>query len=369
MEATSPPSQATSHDQRNLAALSYVWILSVPVFLARREDGFVGPHARQGLLLFTFSVVAWFIPYAGYVLEIILGTVMVMGYVRASQGRTFILPLATEDIERLASRLGLEWGSLWNGAPPMANEAAGGAKEASERENQRAACAYLSIASVLVADTAGDSRTVSFHARQGVTIFLLSVIAAALGTFGTYVQIALLVSSVAGFLSALSGRSVRLPVIHGISVRLPTLDAAWRTIRGKMGVPLLETGTNGPLAGKRDRTLALLSYFFLSPIFLLSANASPFVTFHARQGFLLNAGLIGLYALGPGAYSGLAVVLAMTVLGASRSHRGQWSQLPVIAEAVEAIRKITALVRKHVRTSPISRQSQPGTDPESLHHD
>ncbi len=371
METNTPPFTEISHTRRNLAALSYAWILSLPVLLSGKDDPFVGPHARQGTLLFTFSIIAWFIPYAGYVLELLLGVAMVAGYIRASQGRSFTLPIFTDGVSGLLARSRMEWDRLWGRAGPQ--DIPPSSVDASERENQLSACAYLSIASVIVADNDRDSPTIRFHARQGMTIFLLSVVAGLLGTPGRYLLVLLLIVSVAGFLSALMGKATSLPLIHAISLRLPTLDAAWSTIKARIlqwfgskqdaPSPTIETTPDN-----RERSLGMLSYFLLGPVFLLSPNPSPFATFHARQGLLLNATLIGLYALYPTAYSALAVVMALTLLGASRAHRGLRSSLPVVSELVHGLAWAFTVTKRHAQIPELPNGQQAPTGDDSLHH-
>lgn len=339
-----------SHVRRNLAALSYAWILSIPVLLAAKDDAFVGPHARQGTLLFVLSILAWFIPYAGYVIEIVLGITMITGYLRSSQGRPFSLPLSTEGISRIFERGKAEWRKIRpQGTSPL--NTGPSPAGTSERENQWAACAYLSIASIVVADNAGDSATVRFHARQGVTIFMLSLVAGLLGQLGQYLLILLLIASVTGFLSALMGKAVRLPLLYALSLRLPPLERAWggirRTVMGWLGKADAAESAARTIPDERERSLALLSYFLLGPVILLSPHPSAFASFHARQGLLLNMALVGLYASSPTAYSALGLILSLTILGASRSYQGVASRLPIVAEVVDGIAGCLTLMNRH----------------------
>jgi uncharacterized membrane protein len=80
-------------ENKDIAALSYVWILSVFVYLYRRQSAFVRHHARQGIVLFILSILFWMIPVAGRFLDLIVLALMVMGFLNAAQGRYAPLPL------------------------------------------------------------------------------------------------------------------------------------------------------------------------------------------------------------------------------------------------------------------------------------
>lgn len=73
-------------ENKDLAALSYVWVLSVVVLLSKRSSPFIRFHARQGALLFGLSLVAWAIPVVGKLLEVLLFLLSVMGFLHAAQG-------------------------------------------------------------------------------------------------------------------------------------------------------------------------------------------------------------------------------------------------------------------------------------------
>lgn len=80
-------------DNKDIAALGYVWVLSIFVFLYRRESPFVRHHARQGIVLFVLSLFFWGIPVVGRFLEIPVLALMVMGFLNAAQGKYSPLPL------------------------------------------------------------------------------------------------------------------------------------------------------------------------------------------------------------------------------------------------------------------------------------
>lgn len=89
--------QATpDHDieeNKDIAALGYVWVLSVFVFLYRRTSPFVLHHSRQGIVLFILSILFWFVPVVGRFLELPVLALMIMGFLNAAQGKYSPLPL------------------------------------------------------------------------------------------------------------------------------------------------------------------------------------------------------------------------------------------------------------------------------------
>jgi|SRR3989344_1042896 len=88
-----PEQQADIEKNKDVAAMSYLWILSVAVLYARRESPFIQYHARQGLWLFFVSIPVWLIPVAGRYLEFFVLAGMIIGFINAAQGRMHDLPI------------------------------------------------------------------------------------------------------------------------------------------------------------------------------------------------------------------------------------------------------------------------------------
>ena len=88
----------TAHDpkdveeNKDLAALSYAWIMSVVLLIAKRKSPFVHFHAKQGTVLFVLSLLFLMIPYANRVLELFVFAFMVWGFLAAAQGHWTELP-------------------------------------------------------------------------------------------------------------------------------------------------------------------------------------------------------------------------------------------------------------------------------------
>jgi len=89
-------------DSNLMAALSYLWILSVVMLILKKDDKFVIFHAKQGLVLFLASVVANFIPFLGwFLINPVLIVAMIIGFVMAIQGKEFKMPLVGNLAEKI----------------------------------------------------------------------------------------------------------------------------------------------------------------------------------------------------------------------------------------------------------------------------
>ena len=88
-----PASGDDAQENRDIAALSYVWILSVVVYFSKKESAFVRFHAKQGMVLFGLSIAVWFIPVLGRFLELVVLALAVLGFLAAAQGQWKELPL------------------------------------------------------------------------------------------------------------------------------------------------------------------------------------------------------------------------------------------------------------------------------------
>ncbi len=81
-------------DSNLMAALSYVWILSVIMLILKKDDPFVQFHAKQGIILFLGTIVAGFVPALGwFVINPILIIAEIVGFIMALQGKEFKIPV------------------------------------------------------------------------------------------------------------------------------------------------------------------------------------------------------------------------------------------------------------------------------------
>lgn len=87
-------------DSNLMAALSYVWILSVVMLIIKKDDEFVKFHAKQGLILFIVSfvgvipVIGWFVWLGVVVLDII-------GFIKALSGERYKVPVVGDLAEKI----------------------------------------------------------------------------------------------------------------------------------------------------------------------------------------------------------------------------------------------------------------------------
>ncbi|TSC72603.1 MAG: hypothetical protein G01um101438_320 [Parcubacteria group bacterium Gr01-1014_38] len=106
MEASPHPpvSGLSSQDVENnrlVAALSWLWILSVVMLLVKKESPYVQFHARQSFLLFIVSLLLWlFLSFFGplawflqWLLKAGVFVLIVIGFLQALQGRWWTLPV------------------------------------------------------------------------------------------------------------------------------------------------------------------------------------------------------------------------------------------------------------------------------------
>lgn len=79
-------------NNKDLAAVSYVWILGIVMYFSRKDSPFIQFHSKQSSVLFVFSLLLWPIPYIGGVLEIFVLAGMIIGFLNAAQGLYYRLP-------------------------------------------------------------------------------------------------------------------------------------------------------------------------------------------------------------------------------------------------------------------------------------
>jgi uncharacterized membrane protein len=78
-------------DHNLMAALSYIWVLSLLMLLFKRNDPYISFHARQGLVLNAMCLV-WWIPLFGWIIFALSVTGMVLGFMNAWQGKEWKIP-------------------------------------------------------------------------------------------------------------------------------------------------------------------------------------------------------------------------------------------------------------------------------------
>ncbi len=93
-----PVNNPTDDVQKNkvLAAISYIYIISLVLLLVKKDSPFVQFHAKQAFILFLASLVAGFIPIIGLLLQIVILVFMIIGFVAALQGKSRKFPLISD---------------------------------------------------------------------------------------------------------------------------------------------------------------------------------------------------------------------------------------------------------------------------------
>lgn len=115
---------------KDLAALSYLWILSLVVYWTRKDSPFAQFHARQGVTLFVLSVVFMFVPVVNKPLQLLVLVGCAFGFMNAAQGKRTDLPLVAaisrfdwkqlrNDWQMIVVAIGRFWHSLMSHAPKV----------------------------------------------------------------------------------------------------------------------------------------------------------------------------------------------------------------------------------------------------------
>lgn len=90
-----------SHDDKLFGAISYLWFLSILIFVLKRDSEFVQFHAKQGSVLFVLMVIAWMIPVFGIFANIAFFILMISGLLQAYMGNRWRMPLVGTIIEKI----------------------------------------------------------------------------------------------------------------------------------------------------------------------------------------------------------------------------------------------------------------------------
>lgn len=78
---------------KDVAAFSYVWIMSVVVLAARRDSAFAQYHAKQATILFIVSIPVALLPFVGRYLIFLVLAGMLLGFIHAANGRREPVPI------------------------------------------------------------------------------------------------------------------------------------------------------------------------------------------------------------------------------------------------------------------------------------
>lgn len=88
-------------ENKVLAAISYLWIISLIILLVKKESAFAKFHAKQGLILWIFSIVFWIIPVIGWILNLVILVFIIIGFIQAISGKWWKVPLVGQLAEKI----------------------------------------------------------------------------------------------------------------------------------------------------------------------------------------------------------------------------------------------------------------------------
>ena len=80
-------------DQNLLAALSYIWVISIIMLVVKKDNEFIHFHAKQGVILFVGSLFS-FIPILGWLIGLVSFIGMLVGFIKAWTGVRYEIPFA-----------------------------------------------------------------------------------------------------------------------------------------------------------------------------------------------------------------------------------------------------------------------------------
>lgn len=86
--------QKDIRENKDIAAFSYVWIMSVPIYFSRKDSSFIRYHSKQGIVLFLLTLPMGFIPVLGSLLLLIIVAGMLLGFMNAANGQRRDVPIA-----------------------------------------------------------------------------------------------------------------------------------------------------------------------------------------------------------------------------------------------------------------------------------
>ena len=381
--------QKITSEDKNAAAISYIWIMSVFVYLMRRKQPFIRFHALQAMALFFLSIIFWFIPVINTGLEVFLGALMVLGFLKASQGRYFKIPLighlvfTKNPFKTVTTKItnAFHFVFLWS-RTKMSKKKEIEKKflevkkeltqdfqphEASidtadiKQSNDVAAFSYLWILSVIIINTNEKSEFVRFHARQGVVLFVLSVLFSIIPVVGFYLNVLILLLSIGAFIMAFSGEQYKVPIVHYIASKNHNLEAfyinlkttlrflhyilgrsvkseekrTWQNIRSetKESYTLKKNIHEPEIQDARD--IAAASYLFLGPILWFIHKRKKFVVFHTKQATLLFIAFWILFLISPIRWLSM-LVIALMVTGYIRAMHSEYYYMPFVYDLLKS---------------------------------
>ncbi|MFH1545798.1 MAG: hypothetical protein ABIE14_00275 [Patescibacteria group bacterium] len=96
---------SVNRETRHLAAVGYIPLVNFLIFYAHRRERFIAEHTLNGILLSIYFFLAYFlIPNFGAYLALLFAAGAVAGFIHASAGKKYNLPLVADFVEWLAKQ-------------------------------------------------------------------------------------------------------------------------------------------------------------------------------------------------------------------------------------------------------------------------
>ena len=91
-------------ENKQVAALSYIWILCLVPLLTKRDSKYAQFHAKQGLVLFIAEIIGslvFWIPIIGWLLWVAAIILAIMGIIKALAGEWWEMPFLAQYAKKL----------------------------------------------------------------------------------------------------------------------------------------------------------------------------------------------------------------------------------------------------------------------------
>ncbi len=95
---------AKTSDSNILAALSYISIVSIVMYVIKKDDAYVMFHAKQGMVIFALSIIGTFtIPLfgLGFLINLLTLVLVIVGAIKAYQGEKYKFPVISDLAEKI----------------------------------------------------------------------------------------------------------------------------------------------------------------------------------------------------------------------------------------------------------------------------
>ena len=100
-EAAPPVGSKDAEENKFVAALSYLGILFLVPLLVKKDSPFAQFHAKQGLILCVGFLVFSFIPFFGWLANLVLLVVAVVAIIQTLSGKMWEIPIVKDIVKKI----------------------------------------------------------------------------------------------------------------------------------------------------------------------------------------------------------------------------------------------------------------------------